>query len=77
MNKSVKVGGQKESDVYQDKNCVALDQIWKDHVHKIAHSAKKWPEEWGFLNGKVSHFIEYSKFKFLKLDGITILCIKI
>ena len=42
------------------RSYVAQDQIWKDYVGKVNYYAKKWPENWGFLNGK----LEDVKFKF-------------
>lgn len=34
---------------------VARDNIWKNHIQKMEYAAKKWPENWGFLNGKVEN----------------------
>lgn len=39
---------------YDYKNSfVAKDMIWKDYVNKANQQAKQWPNQWGFLNGKV------------------------
>ncbi len=47
-NDATKIGN-KDLDVYSDKNFVAKDQVWRDHIQKTALSAKNWPETWGFL----------------------------
>lgn len=48
-------GGGTNSDVYTDKNYVAKDRIWKDYIEKANYSARKWPENWGFLHGKLEN----------------------
>lgn len=43
-----------KDNAYNYKNSyVAKDMIWKDYVHKANQQAKEWPQNWGFLNGKI------------------------
>lgn len=43
---------------------VARDQIWKDHINKMNYSAKKWPENWGFMNGKLEDVNNFFKINY-------------
>ena len=46
-------GAQKDGAYDYKKSYVAKDMIWKDYVNKATRQAKQWPQDWGFLHGKV------------------------
>ena len=51
----------KDNKAYDYKNSyVAKDMIWKDYVNKANQQAKEWPQNWGFLNGKIEDVIIFN-----------------
>jgi len=49
------------------RSYVNKDRIWKDYIKKSEFAANKWPENWGFLAGKlenVNHIILLFAFSF-------------
>ncbi|XP_013396776.1 uncharacterized protein C20orf85 homolog [Lingula anatina] len=39
-------------------NYVALDEIWKDHIHLEVSASKQWPESWGFLSQRYEDLVQ-------------------
>jgi hypothetical protein len=37
------------------RSYVNKDRIWKDYIKKSEFAANKWPENWGFLAGKLEN----------------------
>jgi len=52
-------GAQKDGAYDYKKSYVAKDMIWKDYVNKATRQAKQWPEDWGFLHGKVEDVLKF------------------
>jgi hypothetical protein len=44
------------------RSFVNKDRIWKDYIQKSEFAANKWPENWGFLAGKLEN-VKYITFK--------------
>lgn len=51
-------GAQKDGAYDYKKSYVAKDMIWKDYVNKATRQAKQWPQDWGFLHGKVEDIVD-------------------